>query len=58
MRPYEIHSEDTIGERAVAVIIRSEKSGSFNQGRYEPDTNRYWQGFGPRQIRCRSFRRA
>ena len=36
VRPYEIHREVNTGERAVAVIIRSEKSGGFNQGRYEP----------------------
>lgn len=49
VRPFEIHSEDSVGERAVAVIIRSEVSGGFLQGRYELATNRYWQGFGPRQ---------
>jgi hypothetical protein len=49
VRPFEIHSEDTLGERAVAVIVRSEKSGGFLQGRYLPDTNGYWQGYGPRQ---------
>ena len=49
VRPFEIHSEDSVGERAVAVIIRSELSGGFLQGRYELATNRYWQGFGPRQ---------
>ena len=37
VRPFEIHAEETVGERAVAVIIRSEKSGSFLQGRYLPD---------------------
>jgi len=49
VRPFEIHAEDTLGERAVAVIIRSERSGGFMQGRYKPDTNGYWQGLGPRQ---------
>jgi len=49
VRPYEIHAEDTLGERAVAVIIRSEKSGGFLQGRYQPAKNGYWQGYGPRQ---------
>ena len=47
--PYEIHSEETLGERAVAIIVRSEKSGSFLQGRYLPETNGYFQGYGPRQ---------
>jgi predicted metal-dependent enzyme (double-stranded beta helix superfamily) len=49
VRPYEIHTETTIGERAVALIIRSEKSGSFNQGRYLPETNGYYESLGPRQ---------
>ena len=49
VRPFEIHAEDTLGERSVAVIIRSEKSGGFLQGRYQPDKNGYWQGYGPRQ---------
>ena len=51
VRPFEIHSEDTLGERAVAVIVRSELSGGFMQGRYKPETNGYWQGLGPRQTR-------
>jgi hypothetical protein len=58
VRPYEIHSEDTMGERAVAVIIRSELSGGFMQGRYKPDTNGYWQGLGPRQTRLPFFSKA
>ena len=33
----------------MAVIIRSQKGGTFNQGRYDPQTNRYWEGLGPRQ---------
>jgi len=49
VRPYEVHTEVTVGERTVAVIIRSEKGGSFNQGRYEPETNRYYESLGPRQ---------
>lgn len=55
VRPFEIHSEDTLGERAVAVIVRSELSGGFMQGRYKPDTNGYWQGLGPRQTRLPFF---
>ena len=51
VRPFEIHSEDTLGERAVALIVRSELSGGFMQGRYAPETNGYWQGLGPRQTR-------
>ncbi len=52
VKPYEIHTEITAGERTVAVIIRSQKSGSFNQGRYDPETNRYWESLGPRQTPC------
>jgi hypothetical protein len=51
VRPFEVHSEDTHGERAVAVIVRSELTGGFMQGRYQPESNRYWQGLGPRQTR-------
>ncbi len=49
VRPYEIHTEVTVGERTVAVIIRSQKGGDFNQGRYEPETNEYFESLGPRQ---------
>jgi len=49
VRPYEVHAERTVGQRTVAVIIRSQKGGTFNQGRYDPETNAYWEGLGPRQ---------
>jgi len=49
VRPYEVHSEDTMNARSVAVIIRSERSGGFMQGRYNTQTFAYWEGFGPRQ---------
>jgi len=52
VRPYEVHTEVTVGERTVAVIVRSQKGGSFNQGRYDPETNRYWESLGPRQTPC------
>jgi len=52
VRPYEIHTEVTVGQRTVAVIIRSQKGGSFNQGRYNPETNEYWESLGPRQTPC------
>lgn len=52
VRPYEIHSETTVGERTVAVIIRSEKGGSFNQGRFIPEKNEYFESLGPRQTPC------
>ncbi len=49
VKPYEVHAEVTVGERTVAVIIRSEKAGNFNQGRYDTETYKYFEGFGPRQ---------
>jgi predicted metal-dependent enzyme (double-stranded beta helix superfamily) len=49
--PYEVHAENTVGERTVAVIIRSQMGGTFNQGRYEPDKNLYYESLGPRQTR-------
>jgi predicted metal-dependent enzyme (double-stranded beta helix superfamily) len=49
VRPYEIHAERSLGEQTVAIIIRSEKSGGFQQGRYDAKTGEYWQGYGPRQ---------
>ena len=32
------------------LIARSEKSGGFLQGRYIPEKNSYWQGYGPIQV--------
>ena len=55
VRPYEIHTENTVGERTVALIIRSQKSGGFNQGRYDPETNKYWESLGPRQTPVEMF---
>ena len=52
VKPYEIHTELTIGERTVAVIIRSQKGGDFNQGRYIPERNEYYESLGPRQTPC------
>jgi len=48
--PYEIHAEESGEERTVAIIIRAEKAGGFLQGRYDPTTNKCWQGYGPEQI--------
>ncbi len=52
VRPYEIHTEVTVGERTVAVIIRSQKGGEFNQGRYDLETNEYYESLGPVQTPC------
>jgi predicted metal-dependent enzyme (double-stranded beta helix superfamily) len=49
VKPYEVHSENTVGERTVAIIIRSELGGTFNQGRYVPENNEYYESLGPRQ---------
>jgi predicted metal-dependent enzyme (double-stranded beta helix superfamily) len=48
--PYQIHAEESGAERTVAIIVRAEKAGGFLQGRYDPKTNRYWEGYGPTQI--------
>ncbi len=48
--PYEIHAEESGDERTVAIIVRAEKAGTFLQGRYDPATNKYWEGYGPKQI--------
>ena len=52
VKPYEIHTEITVGERTVAVIIRSQKGGDFNQGRYLPERHGYYESLGPRQTPC------
>jgi predicted metal-dependent enzyme (double-stranded beta helix superfamily) len=52
VKPYEVHTEITVGERTVAVIIRSQKGGDFNQGRYTPEKNEYYESLGPRQTPC------
>jgi predicted metal-dependent enzyme (double-stranded beta helix superfamily) len=48
--PFEIHAEESGDERTVAIIVRAEKAGGFLQGRYDPATNKYWQGYGPKQL--------
>lgn len=58
VKPYEIHREVGVDERTVAVIIRSQKGGSFNQGRYDPETNGYYESLGPRQTPCEMLPKA
>ena len=53
--PYEIHRENTVGERTVAVIIRSKKAGNHLQGRYDAETGVYFEGYGPRQTPVEMF---
>jgi predicted metal-dependent enzyme (double-stranded beta helix superfamily) len=48
--PYAIHAEESGDERTVAIIVRAEKAGGFFQGRYDSATNKYWQGYGPKQL--------
>ncbi len=50
VRPWQIHAEQSGEDRTVAIIVRAEKPGSFLQGRYDPETCKYWQGYGPTQI--------
>jgi hypothetical protein len=47
--PYEIHAERPVGERTVAVIVRTKRNDDFKSGRYDPTTNRYSESLGPRQ---------
>jgi hypothetical protein len=53
--PFEIHTEASVGERAVALIVRSKRNDDIVAGRYEPDTNRYFTSLGPRQTRLEMF---
>ena len=50
VRPWQIHAEESGEQRTVAIIVRAEKPGTFLQGRYDPETCKYWQGYGPTQI--------
>ncbi|MPZ14199.1 MAG: hypothetical protein GEU73_07200 [Chloroflexi bacterium] len=49
VKPYEVHAEVTVGERTVAVIVRSQKAGEHLQGRYDLETGAYFESVGPRQ---------
>ncbi len=51
-RPGDIHIEVNVGERTVAVIIRSARDGIATNlhGRYDLETNEYRESIGPRQI--------
>jgi predicted metal-dependent enzyme (double-stranded beta helix superfamily) len=48
--PWLIHSETSLDKRAVAIIVRSQKLGSFQQNHYEPATGKVTQGIGPTPI--------
>ena len=37
------------------LIIRSEKSGGFNEGRYNLETSEYYESLGPRQTPTEMF---
>ena len=49
VKPYEVHAEVTVGEKTIAVIIRSQKGGTFQQGRYDVTSGDYFEGLGPWQ---------
>jgi len=51
----EIHQEITVGEAAIALILRSEPSGSCMQGRYDLETGAYWEGLGPHLVAADMF---
>ena len=48
--PHAIHAEAAGSNGSVAVILRSEKPGGFNQGRFDLDSGRYWESPGVTQI--------
>ena len=50
VRPWLVHSETSLDKRAVAIIVRSQKLGSFQQNHFEPATNHVTQGPGPTPI--------
>jgi predicted metal-dependent enzyme (double-stranded beta helix superfamily) len=55
VKPYEVHAEVTVGERTVAVIIRSQKAGEHLQGRYDLETGKYFESVGPVQTPAEFF---
>ena len=48
--PWLVHSEISVDKRAVAIIVRSQKLGSFQQNHFEPETHKVSQGPGPKPI--------
>lgn len=48
--PWLVHSETSLDKRAVAIIVRSQKLGSFQQNHFDPATNQVTQGPGPTPI--------
>src|SRR5262249_46620049 len=50
VKPFEVHAEVTVGERTVAIIIRSKKAGEHMQGRYDLDTGADFERVGPIQV--------
>lgn len=48
--PWEIHAEYNGPHRTVGLIVRSQRSGTFIQNRYDPETGRVEQYNGPVQI--------
>ena len=58
VKPYEVHAEVTVGQRTVAVIIRSKKAGEHLQGRYNVETGAYFESVGPFQTPTEMFPKA
>ena len=48
--PWLVHSETSLDKRAVAIIVRSQKLGSFQQHHFDPKTNEVTLGPGPTPI--------
>ena len=50
IRPWEIHAEYNLDEPTVAVIVRSQRCGTYIQNIYYKNDNSVEQYYGPEQI--------
>ena len=48
--PWEIHQEHNSDQRTIGFIVRSQRSGTFVQNRFDPDTGTVDQYVGPVQM--------
>ncbi|MFI5266206.1 MAG: hypothetical protein ACHQ7M_02395 [Chloroflexota bacterium] len=48
--PWLVHSETSLDQRAVAIIVRSQKLGSFQQNHFDPAAHTVSQGPGPKPL--------
>jgi predicted metal-dependent enzyme (double-stranded beta helix superfamily) len=50
VRPWLVHSETSLDQRAVAIIVRSQKLGTFQQNHFDPAARTVSQGPGPKPL--------